>query len=253
MKGPLLSVVIPAYNEEARLGPTLERILSYLTSRHLPAEILVVDDGSRDATAQVAAAAAARPSGCCTTRLLCNERNRGKGYSVRRGMLEAQGSYALLTDADLSAPIEEMPKLERYVMEGPFDIAMGSRDVEGSQVEVHQSRLREGSGKIYNRLMRLVTGLPYGDTQCGFKLFDMRRCRDIFRKQRIEDFGFDVEIIYLARKWGLSVKEVPVVWRHVPGSRVRFVPDAVQMALDLVRIRRNDRAGRYERGGSAAA
>ena len=243
---PFLSVVIPAYNEEHRLHSTLGQLLSYLASCSFSAEVVVVDDGSGDRTSEITEAYATNEKGNEKVRLLRNERNQGKGYSVRRGMLECQGEYALLTDADLSTPLTEMTTLEREAREDSCQIVIGSRDVEGSKVEVHQSLFREGSGKIFNQAVRLVTGLPYRDTQCGFKLFEMRHCKDIFRRQRIDGFGFDVEVLYIARKWGLSVKEVPVVWRHSPGSKLSFVPHAFEMALDLFRIKWNDAAGRYE-------
>ncbi len=245
MNHPSLSVVIPAYNEEQRIGSTLERISVYLRSRSRSFEILVVDDGSQDRTGEITQELGTRDDPEGTVRLLRNDRNRGKGYSVRRGMLEAQGAYSLLTDADLSSPIEEISKLEREVIDGSCHIAFGSRDMEESQIEVRQTWFRETSGKIFNRLVRLSTGLPYADTQCGFKLFNMGRCQDLFRKQTIDGFGFDVEILYMAHKWGLTLKEVPVVWRHVPGSSVRFAPDAGRMAWDLVGIRWKDFRGRY--------
>ncbi len=245
MNHPSLSVVIPAYNEEQRIGSTLERISVYLRSSGRSFEILVVDDGSQDRTCEITQEFGTRGDPERSVRLLCNDRNRGKGYSVRRGMLETQGAYSLLTDADLSSPIEEISKLEREVIDGPCHIAFGSRDMEESQIEVRQPWFRETSGKIFNRLVRLSTGLPYADTQCGFKLFDMSRCKNLFRQQTIDGFGFDVEILYIAHKWGLTLKEVPVVWRHVPGSRVRFAPDAFRMAWDLVGIRWKDFRGKY--------
>jgi dolichyl-phosphate beta-glucosyltransferase len=245
MNDLFLSIVIPAYNEEQRIGSTLERILHYLKPRGRPFELVVVDDGSGDRTADIAREFGTNEDAGWSLRLLPNDGNRGKGYSVRRGMLEAQGAYALLTDADLSSPIEEIAKLEKEVVDGSCDIAFGSRDLKESDIQVRQSWFRETSGKIFNRLVRLSTGLPYADTQCGFKLFKMSSCRDLFRKQTIEGLSFDVEILYMARKWGLTLKEVPVVWRHSEGSRVRFAPDAFQMAWDLLRIRWNDARGKY--------
>lgn len=247
MTDVFLSIIIPAYNEEQHIGSTLESLVLYLRSRGLSFELLVVDDGSDDRTFEIARDFTTKRDPKSQVWVYRNDRNRGKGYSVRRGMLEAQGSYTLMTDADLSSPIEEMRKLEREVIGGSCDIAFGSRDLEGSQVEIHQPWIRETSGKIFNRLVRLFTGLPYQDTQCGFKLFKMSRCRSLFGQQSIEDFGFDVEILYIARKWGLSMKEVPVIWRHAAGSKVRFVPDAPAMFWDLFRIRWNDLRGRYER------
>jgi hypothetical protein len=161
-------------------------------------------------------------------------------------MLESKGNYALFTDADLSTPIEELSKLEEKVINGPCEIAIGSRDVDGSRVEIRQSWLRENAGKVFNRIVRVSTGLPFWDTQCGFKLFKMDPCRRIFRKQRLERFAFDVEVLYVAKKWGLAVSEVPVVWRHAPDSKVRLFPDAPLTGLDLLKIRWNDIRGLYE-------
>ena len=245
MNDLFLSVVIPAYNEEQRLGSSLERILHYLKPRGRPFELVVVDDGSEDRTSEIAQEFGAKGDPEWSLRLFVNDGNRGKGYSVRRGMLEAQGAYALLTDADLSSPIEEISKLEKEVVDGNCDIAFGSRDLKESDVQVRQSWFRENSGKIFNRLVRLSTGLPFADTQCGFKLFKMSSCREFFEKQTIEGLSFDVEILYMARNRGLTLKEVPVVWRHSEGSRVRFAPDAFQMAWDLFKIRWNDARGRY--------
>lgn len=246
MKSPELSVVIPAYNEGQRLSEALRKIDRYFASRAIHCEILVVDDGSTDNTAQVVREAMrAKSAGYCRLSLIQNERNRGKGFSVRRGMLRVRGRWALLTDADLSTPIEEYEKLERAVVDGPFDAAIGSRDVEGSQVEVHQSRLRESSGKFYNLLVRTLLGLPFRDTQCGFKLFDLQRCIKIFSQQQIDRFGFDVELLVLARRMGLSVKETPVVWRHNEGSKVHFVKDGAGMMFDLAKICVKKLTGQY--------
>lgn len=245
MNDLFLSIVIPAYNEEERLGSTLERILRYLKPRGRAFEFVVVDDGSEDQTSEIAQQFAHKVDSQWSLRLFPNDGNRGKGYSVRRGMLEVQGTYALLTDADLSSPIEEIPKLEKEVVDGNCDIAFGSRDLKESDVQVRQSRLRETCGKIFNLLVRLSSGLPYADTQCGFKLYRMSSCRELFAKQTLDGLTFDVEILYMARKRGLTLKEVPVVWRHSEASRIRFARDAFQSACDLVRIRWNDVRGRY--------
>ncbi len=247
MTDPLLSVVIPAYNEEDRLGSSLEQIISYLEGRAQPFELIVVDDGSADGTFQIGQKFSQRQQENGSLRVVRNDTNRGKGYSVRRGMLDARGVYALFSDADLSTPIQEITKLEAEVIKGPFQVAFGSRDLEGSRVEVHQSRLRETGGRLFNRIMRHTIGLPYRDTQCGFKLFQMDRCRDIFRKQQLENFGFDAEVLYLARKWGFRMKEVPVVWRHNAGSKVQFVADGLALLWSLLEIRWNDLRGRYDR------
>jgi len=243
---PLLSIVIPAFNEEGRLGLTLEKIFAYLDSRRLAAEIVLVDDDSSDGTNLIAQRFCEDHGLADRMQILRSSRNHGKGFSIRRGMLAARGAFALMTDADLSSPIEELEKLEREVINGPCDLAFGSRDIKGSVVAIHQSWFREHSGKIFNRFVRLVTGLPFRDTQCGFKLFKMSTCLGLFEKQRVFGFGFDVELLYVARKWGLTMKEVPVVWRHAAGSKVRFATDAPRMFLDLFRIRWNDGRGYYE-------
>lgn len=240
-----LSVVIPSFNEEQRLGATIGKIEAYLSTLHLDFEIVVVDDGSSDRTAQVAVAATPK------VRLISNEQNRGKGYSVRRGMLAARGERALLTDADMSTPIEEYAKLEEAAREHGVPIAFGSRSIAGSQVEVRQSIFREASGRLFNRLMRRIAGLPYRDTQCGFKLFDLRTIRPVFEKQTIEGFGFDVEILYIARKYGFEAREVPVVWRNAAGSKVGLASGLAAMG-DLLLIRRNDWLGRYDRARADA-
>jgi glycosyltransferase involved in cell wall biosynthesis len=241
---PELSVVIPAFNEEKRLGATLTRIREYFGSRS-PAlaglEIIIVDDGSSDGTARVAQEYA-RASQCI--RVLSNPGNRGKGYSVRRGMLEARGRIALLTDADLSSPIEECERLFAAVRDGR-DIAVGSRALDRSLIDVHQSRFREVAGIIFNGFVRLVTGLAIEDTQCGFKAFRMPACRVIFEQQRIAGFGFDPEVLFLAQRHGLSIAEVPVRWSHDPATKVHVFRDSVLMLQDLMRVRLNSILGRY--------
>jgi dolichyl-phosphate beta-glucosyltransferase len=246
-EAPLLSVVIPAFNEEHRLSESLRLALSYFTKRAFDFEIVLVDDGSTDKTSEIAEYYFRGSGEKGLLRLLKNDRNRGKGYSVRRGMLACRGQFALMTDSDLSTPLEEFPKLEKEVMNGACDIAFGSRDVPGSSIQVRQSTLRETSGKLFNRMVRMITGLPYRDTQCGFKLFDMSCCRSLFEKQTIHNFAFDVEILFMARKWGLSMREVPVVWRHAEGSKVRFFRDAPRMFLDLHKIRLNGFRGLYKK------
>lgn len=243
MKPPLeLSVIIPAYNEEERLPRSLERVSEFLRTLPFASEIIVVDDGSSDGTAQVVTAHA---NNVPNLRLVANDRNRGKGYSVRHGMLEAKGRVALFTDADLSAPIEEMQKLLSALES--VDVAIGSRAVDRRLIEVHQSRWRELAGIFFNWIVRLFTGLPFQDTQCGFKAFAMPESRIVFEQQRIEDFGFDPEILFLARRHGLRAAEVPVRWAHDPRTKVRVVRDSVRMLLDLLYIRWNALVGRYPR------
>ncbi|MGQ9633456.1 MAG: dolichyl-phosphate beta-glucosyltransferase [Bryobacteraceae bacterium] len=238
-----ISIVIPAYNEEQRLGSTLDAILSFLNQRTTrSAEILVVDDGSRDGTARVVEQySAVHPQ----IRLLRNPGNRGKGYSVRHGVLESRGEWILFTDADLSAPIEELDKLFDAVRRNQADIAIGSRAVDRSLIQIHQSRFRETAGRIFNLFLRLLTGLPFLDTQCGFKLYRRRAAQEIFRRQRLERFGFDAEVLYIARRLGFRCVEVPVRWSHSPGTKVRMLRDSLDMFLDLLRVRWNDLLGRY--------
>ena len=243
------SVVIPAYNEEARLPRTLERVVQYMGGRTGQGEVLVVNDGSRDRTGEVArelAAACSSPN--IRIRVLDNPGNRGKGYSVRHGMLEASGDWILFTDADLSAPIEECEKLlaASASASGGCDVAIGSRALDRSLIGVHQSLFRENAGRLFNLCMRALTGLRLADTQCGFKLFRRHAARKIFSRQSIERFGFDVEILFLARKLGFRTVEVPVRWNHAEGTKVSMMADSVNMFLDLWRVRRNDWKGLYE-------
>jgi dolichyl-phosphate beta-glucosyltransferase len=237
-----LSIVIPAFNEEKRLPATLDRIDSYLARGGWRfSELLVVDDGSRDGTAAVAEAFAARKP---FARLLRNPGNRGKGYSVRHGMLEAKGEWALFSDADLSSPIEELEKLWSAAGEARAQVAIGSRALDRSLIGVHQPAFRETAGKVFNLAVRVIAGLPYWDTQCGFKLFETRAARDIFRRQRLERFGFDVEVLFLARRLGYSAIEVPVRWNDVAGTKVSAL-GGLSAFLDPVRVRWNQLLGKY--------
>jgi len=243
MSAPLeLSIIIPAFNEERRLPKTLERIHSYLIARGLHAEVIVVDDGSTDGTAQLVNSFRCRYP---ELRLLSNGQNHGKGFSVRHGMLEAAGEIALFTDADLSAPIEEADKLLLPLRDKQYDGAIGSRALDRKLIAVHQSSLRETAGIIFNRVVRLVAGIPFADTQCGFKAFRRERSRRVFEQQRIEGFGFDPEILYLAQRHGLRVAEIPVRWAHDPATKVRVFSDSIRMFLNLLEIRWNGMAGRY--------
>lgn len=242
MPRPEISVIIPAFNEEERLPQTLEHVSLYLRSLSFASEILVVDDGSTDHTAQVVSALARSIPNLF---LLSNGSNRGKGFSVRHGMLEAHGRIALFTDADLSAPIEESQKL--FTALESADVAIGSRALNRRLIEIHQSRWRELAGILFNRVMRLLTGLPFEDTQCGFKAFAMPGSRIVFELQRIEDFGFDPEILFLAKRHGLRIVEVPVRWSHDPRTKVHVLRDSFRMLLDLLLILWNDLLGRYAR------
>ena len=233
-----ISIVIPAYNEEARLPSTLDAVAKHIRAKDFVfAEVIVVDDGSRDGTA----ALVERREG---VRLLKNPGNRGKGYTVRHGMLEAKGEWILYTDADLSAPIGELDKLFAEVEREKAAVAIGSRAVDRSLVGVHQSAFRELSGRVFNVVMRMVTGLPFRDTQCGFKLFRATAAREIFSRQALDGFSFDVEDLVIAKALGLKAIEVPVVWNNVEGTKVSMM-SGVKSFSDLVGIRWRAMAGRY--------
>ena len=225
-----LSIVIPAYNEEKRLPATLDRVLAWLDQRALRfSELIVVDDGSRDNTASVAEN---RPA----VRVLRNPGNRGKGYAVRHGMLDASGDWVLYSDADLSTPIEEADRLYEAAMKSGAAIAIGSRAIDRSLVTVHQSSFREYSGRAFNLIMRTITGLSFNDTQCGFKLYRRDAARTVFSRQKLDGFSFDVEDLYLAKKAGVKAIEVPVHWANVEGTKVSM-GQGMKSFTDLVRIR----------------
>jgi len=237
-----LSIVIPAYNEEPRLPASLARIAAYIRTSGRETEVIVVDDGSRDGTAS--AAESFRGEIPCL-RVISNGENRGKGYSVRHGMLEAQGRIVLFTDADLSAPIEEADKLLAALEN--HDVAIGSRAMDRSLIFVRQSLFREFAGIVFNAIVRLMLRLPFVDTQCGFKAFRREPCHIIFEQQSIDRFGFDPELLYLARHHRLRAVEIPVRWAHSPATKVNMFSDSLQMFLDVFIIRWNAIAGRYPR------
>ncbi len=237
-----LSIVIPAYNEERRLPATLETVRRYLETKSLDfVEIVVVDDGSRDGTAALVEKAAAADA---RIRLVKNPGNRGKGYAVRHGMQEARGEWILFSDADLSAPIEELDQLEAAIERAGADGAIGSRALDRALVGKHQSAFREFSGRVFNLVMRLVTGLPYRDTQCGFKMFRRDVARELAARQQSDGFGFDVEILYIAKKRRLRILEVPVRWFNVEGTKVSLW-NGVAAFADPLRVRWNDLKGLY--------
>lgn len=238
---PKYSIIIPAYNESARLGTTLDRVLGYVSGEHWDAEVVVVDDGSSDRTADLVRRYAQAHPG---VRLLENPGNRGKGYSVRNGMLNASGDVLLFSDADLSAPIEESERLFSSIASGA-DIAIGSRWLKPEMQTQRQSLLRQFYGRLFNLVLRILLGLNFKDTQCGFKAFTRDAAQQIFPRQRIERWGFDPELLYLARRCGLKVQEVPVHWAHVEGTRISPLRDGLRMFEEVLRIRWNAMTGKY--------
>ncbi len=237
---PFLSIIIPAHNEERRLPDSLRRIMTFLREQPFTAEVLVVENGSRDRTAEVALSFARRHANVH----LLRESRRGKGLAVRRGMLEASGAYRFICDADLSMPIEEVTRFLPPQLEG-VDIAIASREAPGA-VRYGEPWYRHWSGRGFNWLVRLLAVPGFHDTQCGFKCFRAQVAEDLFRRQRLEGWTFDVEILFLALKTGYKVVEVPIPWYFDPESRVRLWRDSMSMLLDLIRIRRNWRQGLYD-------
>lgn len=237
---PGISVVVPAYNEEQRLEASLSRIWNYLTRRFPAFELIVVDDGSTDATARVVEEFAAdHPS----VALIAYQPNRGKGYAVRTGILRASYELMLFSDADLATPIEEVEALLERIVAGA-DVAIGSRMVAGSQLKVRQPWYRELAGRSFNRLAQRMATPGIVDTQCGFKLFLGPVARDVFSRMSEDGFGFDIEVLLLALRLGYEVAEVPVEWRHCAGSKVRLLRDSARMFSTLVRVRKRHHAVR---------
>ena len=242
---PSYSIIIPAYNEGARVGASLQKVLAYVAEQGLVAEILVVNDGSNDDTPEIVRTYSA--TNPCL-RLLENPGNRGKGYSVRNGMLHAQGDILLFSDADLSSPIEEAGKLLAAITDGA-DIAIGSRWLRSDLQTQRQPLYRQLFGRIFNLLLRITLGLNFKDTQCGFKAFTRRAAKAIFPLQRIERWGFDPEVLYLARKFEFKVAEVPVGWAHREGTRINPLSDGIKMFLEMLKIRWNGLSGKYATSG----
>jgi dolichyl-phosphate beta-glucosyltransferase len=241
---PAYSIVIPAYNEGTRLGATLEKVLAFVHAQGWDAEVIVVNDGSRDNTADLVQSFAAKNP---ALRLLENPGNRGKGYSVRHGMLNARGRIVLFSDADLSSPIEEAPKLFQALEQGA-DIAIGSRWLRAEAQTQRQPLHRQLFGRIFNLLLRITLGLKFKDTQCGFKAFKQPAVQAIFPRQRIERWGFDPEILFLARKFGFKVQEISVAWGHSGDTRINPLLDGFKMFQEVLRIRWYDLTGKYNDG-----
>ena len=243
MQHPNYSIVIPAFNESGRIPATLQSVLECVRGHGWTAEVIVVDDGSRDRTAEVVREFAA---GAPEVRLIQNSRNRGKGYSVRAGMLQALGEVVMFTDADLSAPIEEAEGLFAAIRQGA-DIAIGSRWLARSRQTIRQPLYRQFFGRCFNAVTRAVMGLPFADTQCGFKAFTHAAAQALFQLQTIERWGFDPEILFIARKRGYRVAEVPVSWAHDERTQISYLTDGVRMLEDIAIVRWNALVGRYGR------
>src|SRR4026209_1204807 len=232
---PPFSVVIPCFNEAGRIGETLRLTIEYLTANAAESELIVVNDGSTDATAAIARERL--KDARIETRLLENFPNRGKGAAVRSGLLAARKPIGLFFDADLSTPLQEAPKLIEPIANGEVDIAFGSRGLDRSLIGVHQPWRREPGGRGFNLLVRHATGLPFWDTQCGFKAFRLEACRPILEAAQIEGFAFDVELLYRAHRAGLRIREVPVRWNHAAGSKVSFFRDSLRMLREVITLR----------------
>lgn len=240
---PSLSIVIPAFEESARIGNTLQKILVYIKNEFPTAELIVVDDGSRDETSGVSKKFfAEHPE--VKAKVIRYEQNRGKGYAVKTGLLEAKADIALFSDADLSTPITELPKLIEPIQRGEFDVTLGSRALDRSLIGTHQPWTREQGGKVFNLIVKLLTGLPFWDTQCGFKAFNMEKFRLLLPLMTIDRFGFDVEFLLTAYKNGLRLKEIPVRWDDAEGSKLSF-RNGLPAFVEVNKIRQNARRGMY--------
>jgi glycosyltransferase involved in cell wall biosynthesis len=232
---PPFSVVIPAFNEQSRIAKTLHLTLNYLRDFSPESELIVVNDGSTDATSTIAQEVLKTAK--VGARLLENFPNRGKGAAVRSGLLAAQKPIGLFSDADLSTPLEETPKLIEPIAHDEIDIGLGSRAIDRNLIGQHQPWQREQAGRVFNMVVRIATGLPFWDTQCGFKAFRLDRCRPILEAARIAGFAFDVELLCLAQRAGLRIREIPVRWNHSAGSKVRFFQDSLRMLGEVIALR----------------
>lgn len=240
---PGYSIVVPAYNESRRISASLEKVLDYLSAKGWDAEVVVVNDGSKDDTAAVVGGFVRRDS---RIRLIENPGNRGKGYSVRNGMLHARGEMLIFSDADLSAPIAEAEKLAAAIKAGA-DVAIGSRWMRPELMTERQPLMRQLFGRIFNLYMRILLGLGFKDTQCGLKAFTRQAALQIFPRQRIERWGFDPELLFIARRLKLAVAEVPVEWAHDDRSKINPLMDGIKMAIEVLRVRWYSLSGKYRR------
>lgn len=238
---PYLSLVIPAYNEEKRIGKTLEGMLEFIGSKSFPTEILVVDDGSTDRTVEVVNSFSNEK---IPLRLISYGKNRGKGYAIKTGMLAARGEYALFADADMSTPIEMFDRFEPYMKEG-VEVIIGTRKTAGAYVGKHQALYRENMGKVFTWISNRLLGLDTTDFTCGFKCFHRRTIEPVFGSQRISGWGYDTEIIFIARHKGFRIQEVPVSWYNDEATRVKLWKNVFTCLLELYQIRNNNRKGLY--------
>ena len=240
---PAISIVIPAYEEEERLSDPLRRIFAFIAAEKLAAEVIVVDDGSKDKTAETAEAVCAEfPA--IKSKVVRYEENRGKGYAVKIGLQESRADVALFSDADLSTPIEELYKLVKPIERDEYDVAFGSRALDRSLIGTHQPWRREQGGKVMNLIIRTMSGLKFFDTQCGFKAFNMKKFRPLLDVMTIDRFGFDVEFLFVAQYHGLRLKEIPVRWDDIAGSKLGF-RNGLPAFAEVNKIRRNARRGKY--------
>ena len=249
---PYLSIVIPAYNEEQRIGHTLSETLAYLEAQKYTSEIVVVDDGSRDGTEKVVDSFVARVGGE-RLRMIKNPGNRGKGYAVRNGMIHSEGEIALFCDADLSTPPGEIERVIEPIAEDRYDVVIGSRALDRSLIGERQSSVRELIGRGGNLILQALTGLKFKDTQCGFKAFRRAAAQSVFPLQRIDGFGFDPEALYIAQKQGYRLLELPVRWNHVEGSKVHVIGTPLKVLTEIATIRWNDLTGKYDPKSAPAA
>ncbi len=242
---PNISIVIPAFEEEERLGSSISKILAFVTKNGIEGELIVVDDGSRDATAEIARSACAEfPS--VASNVIKYDKNRGNCFAVKTGLLAAKAEIALFSDADLSTPIEEMAKLVDPIRSGELDVTFGSRALDRSLIGTHQPWRREQGGKVFNLVVRMLTGMPFWDTQCGFKAFNLTKFRPLLELMLIERFGFDVEFLYVANMHGLKLKEIPVRWNDDARSKVNVLRDSIRMFDEVRQIRQNSKKGLYD-------
>ncbi|MGB7068735.1 MAG: dolichyl-phosphate beta-glucosyltransferase [Pyrinomonadaceae bacterium] len=242
---PTYSIVIPAYDEQDRLGDSVRKTLAFVASLAVQSEVIVVDDGSADKTSEVAKDACSEfPD--IATQVIRYDKNRGKGFAVRTGLFAASGDTALFSDADLSTPIEEMGNLVEPIINGTYDLTFGSRALDRSLIGTHQPWRREQGGKVFNLIVRSLTGLPFWDTQCGFKAFNMVKFRPLLGLMQIDRFGFDVEFLYVANRHGLRLKEIPVRWYNDERSKVNVFRDSIRMFNEVRQIRRIAKDGSYD-------